>query len=229
MTLTHYTNGSNNVYVTYPAFTPVAAGEYNNRGAGGFSGTLTGSGIPGLDGSIDTYCVQLGEYFSFNGAYSDYTVINPASIYFQPSSPVGARADRMAQLFSYVVDSNLFANAVAGTKDDLSTALQLAVWEIKYESELTALDVTIGDLKASTGAGTTNATFTNLANSLLTSSAGATITQELYVLQSLGNPGHQDQVMWRPKSVPEPASLSLAMLAFAAAGMATRRRKPVQG
>jgi hypothetical protein len=230
MNLSGYKYGGNTVNTTYPAFGPVGAGTYNG-GAGGFTGTVTGSEIAGLDGNIDTYCVQLGEYFSPGISYTNYTVVNAAG-YFTPDG--ANRSDRMAKLFSYVVDQHLFTVVAADKKDELSTAIQLAVWEIKYEADLANLSLGNGVFSSTTTA-FTNATFAGNgyygANQLLSLSASAAITQDVYVLESVNPQGHQDQVFWRPRpvanrlTVPEPASLTLAMLAFVAAGLATTRRR----
>lgn len=213
MQLNSWTWGNgNSVNASTPAY---------NGASGGFTGTLSGG--TGFDGAIDTYCVELTEHFSFGGSYSDYKLVN-ASSYFTAS-----RATVLGKLISYVFGNNLFATTAAGSKDDLSTALQLAIWNTVYDTDTT---LSSGAFVDSSVYKDGNANFAG-ANGLLAASqvASQAITYDLYVLQSLGNPGHQDQLIWVPTRgstdrthVPEPASLALALLALGAAGAAKRRK-----
>ena len=111
MTLTNWTwSQGNNVNASAPA--------YSGQG-GGFSGTLSGSG--GFDGPIDTFCVELTQTFNWNTAYHDYSVVSAAS-YF-----TAAKANTLDKLITYVFGENLFGTTTSAFRDDLSTALQLAV------------------------------------------------------------------------------------------------------
>jgi hypothetical protein len=212
MQLNNWTWGNGNaVNATAPAY---------SGSAGGFTGTLSGASPATLDGVINTYCVELTESFSFGTAYSNYTVLD-ASSYFS-----AAKVATLGKLISYVYDSNLFGSTAAGYKDDLSTALQLAIWNVVYDTDITLnAPGTFSDSSVYRD-GTSN--FLG-ANQLLANSADSLVTYDLYVLSS-GRPiqtwvGHQDQLFWR-HTVPEPASFSLVALALAAAGFSARRRKP---
>lgn len=205
MTLANWTFGNGNrVSASTPAYSGLS---------GGFSGTLTGA--PGLDGAINTYCVELTEQFHFGTAYSDYSVVSAGS-YFS-----AAKAQTLGKLISYVFDGNFFGSVAANYRDDLSTALQLAIWNTVYDSDIT---LSSGSFKDTSVYKNGSVNFAG-ANALLTASQAASqdITYQLYVLKSVGRPGHQDQLLW--KAVPEPASFALAALALGAAGLASRRRK----
>ena len=130
MTLTGWTYGNgNNVSATTPA--------YNGQG-GGFSGTLAGA--PGFDGPISTYCVELSENVAFGTAYPEYTVV-AAESYFS-----AARFQVLSRLISHVFGNGLFDSTAAAYKDDLSTSLQLAIWNTVYDTDVTLATGSFNDL-----------------------------------------------------------------------------------
>lgn len=182
--LSNWTFGSGN---SVNASAPV----YNGQ-AGGFSGTLDGS-------ALQTYCVELTQVFYWNTAYTDY-VDTAASSYFG-----AVKADRLGRLLSYVTDT---AGAVDTAAE--STSLQLAIWNIVYDSD-----------NSLSGGGTfsDSSAYGGYATALLTASQNWANSLNLSVLAS-GTA--QDQLHWN--KVPEPASLALVMLALGAAGAATRRK-----
>ncbi len=207
VTFHNWTWGNGNaVQVTSPGY---------SGAAGGFRATLAGFG-GGFDGAVDTYCVELTESFYFGVSYPEYTLVSAAS-YFS-----AAKAEALNRLVGEVMGGGLFAAAAAGAKDDQSTALQLAIWNIVYDTDASLGTGSFSDNSSyKTGAPAfVGATDLLQAASLRSASPG----YELFVLKSVGAPGHQDQLIWRQTEVPEPASLALAGLALGAAAFARRRR-----
>lgn len=167
--------------------------------AGGFEGTWNAQ-------DIVFWCIELTQYFSFSGVYTDYGV----------SSPDDTIMTLLGQLFAEA--------AADSTKDEKhSAAFQLAIWEIVYDSG--SLDLGSGAFRVlnDNGHGAT----VQLAQEWLD---GLSEFEDTYALYLLRSPRSQDFVTFgRPfeqgSRVPEPGSLALLGLAiFAMAGVHLRRR-----
>lgn len=210
VTLTGWAFGSGNL-VQVSRASEVGA-DYNGR-AGGFRGSLVGAGALSSSAFL-TYCIELEESFSFSStAMTGYAVVD-ATTYFQgrrvlsPNRPDGATvAQRLGQLITW-------ANADPTRVDSAaeSTAFQLAVWNLVYDTDWSV--TMLGRLSD----GSSHAA---LADQMLT---GASQVASRYDVYALSKVGKQDFITASLR-VPEPGSAALVLAALAGLGLAARRRR----
>ena len=204
LSLSGWKFGSGNVVRTA---TPV----YNGY-AGGFVGTLGGADAGIFSGAIYSYCVELSQSFGWGVAYDNYSVVTALNHFG------GAKALTLGRLMSYVVGTPGAVDSAAE-----STSLQLAIWNIVYENDLSL---------ATTGSFADSSRYGAYATSLLALSAQQALTQNVFVLKSASS---QDQLVWRtvrpgePSNatigqVPEPLTLALVAAALGSLAVVRRRR-----
>jgi hypothetical protein len=157
--------------------------------AGGFVGTWDGA-------PIQFWCYELGQSFSFNTSYTDYTVGVPAN------------EDLLSKLFqaAYALVNNA----------QTSAAFQLAVWEILYDGDL---DLFGGSFHTTRVGNATDA----LAQTWLDALGNYQDKGDITLLHSRGN---QDFILRKPPGelLPEPGSVALLGIALVALVASTRRR-----
>lgn len=180
--------------------------------AGGFAGSLSGAGA--LDTQqLVTYCIELEESFGFSATpMQGYSVVDAASYFAQrrlanPLRPDGAQvAERLGQLFTWVQgDATRVDSAIE------STALQLAVWNIVYDSDWSLFNAG--------GRYSDNSKHAPVAEAMLAGAAGTGSRLDVFALVRNGS---QDFIVTTLR-VPAPGTLALAALALGAA-LGLRRR-----
>lgn len=206
------TGNTVNVTSTAPAKT------YRGQ-AGGFKGTLSGLSDARFNvGPIEMYCVDLLQSINI-AANTTYSIkldgeLGSTTFTIKPIEQVfdEDQISRLTRLFNYLSD---VPTAVDSALE--STALQLAIWNIVYDldvSLLAAPDATFSDAS----------THQTYASDLLSFSAEASTdrNRHFYVMTSATR---QDQLFWLDsQDVPEPASLALVAMGFGAIGVTRRRR-----
>ncbi len=216
-----YNNG-NHVALVHGGSNPATSVQ-----AGSFDVHLSGfTGTPALNGDFDAYCVELTQTVGLNSRNTDYSLVAAGS-YFD-----AGKLAALTRLVGFVDHRRLMDSASNGFKDDQSTAVQLAIWNIVYDTDNTlAYSAGAAFSEAPTASRTdyqasrANSDGTRFvgADALLAGAASfaAGSGYQLYVLRSASA---QDQLIVTRGTVPEPSSVALVALALAGAGFAARRR-----
>lgn len=200
VTVTDWTFSPNVVTIT------AAPADLGNTAAGGFNLTTAGYAAP-YAGSFYAYCIDLYQSFPGipSGAMTGYVgVAGAANTFAVDTGGFGGNAvaisNRLSQLLTYALP-------LVQTSGD-STALQLAIWNVVYDS----------DNSVSSGTFAATSAYNAGANSFLTSSLNTNGTVAINVLHSATQ---QDFVI---TPVPEPSTYALMLAGLAGIGFVARRR-----
>ena len=187
-----------------------------NVPAGAATGSVNAGGfVASIDSgpSFIAYCIDLFQTISFGASFGDYKVVEGTSYPFANAHA----ADHIARLFSA---GHAVNNAVT------EAALQIAIWEIAYE---TSGSYALGSGSATFWGGSAQSSGAlALASAWLGTLGYVDGTMRLDVLAS---PIHQDQVFATagirlvPNAVPEPATAALLLAAMIGLRVARRRGK----
>ena len=134
--------------------------------------------------------------------------------------------DKRAQLAAILFNSGatLDAALTQDDKDAASAALQVAIWEILYETGLSGYSVANGNFSVygdfEPHIGLTNSYLANVESGAWTGNAA---TLRALVTDT----GTSQNLVFQTAPVPEPATWALMLLGFGAVGTALRRRKDI--
>jgi hypothetical protein len=196
----------------------VQATGYSGK-AGGFAGSLSGTGSHDTN-SFLTYCIELEESFRFSGTPMAMYNVQDGGSYFARRRQDAGIADRLGRLMTFAYDNPTRVDSAAE-----STALQLAVWNLVYDTDFSV---------SGTGAFGDNSGFAADANVLLAGAQNVIFskfnvlaleglnTQDFLLLSAVATPP--------TNAVPEPGTLGLvgaALTGLLAAGF-KRRRGPLR-
>jgi hypothetical protein len=180
--------------------------------AGGFAASLNGAGSGFDAASFLTYCIEIEEGFQFGAnALASYTLVDGRE-YFQRRRGDAGIADRLGGLLA-----RASATPTLVDSSSESTSMQVAVWNLIYDSDLNA---------TARSAFRETAGFGGYANTLMSLLDAPASVQPLRIW-AIEAAGTQDFLLALPAApagnpVPLPATLALAGLALAALA-ATRR------
>ena len=187
-------------------------------GAGQLSGWLNNQ-------SFLTYCVDLGQSFSWNTNYNYTLLANNPQLGNAPLQGSGF-SQQQANLLGKLYTS--YGSADTATSVDRSVAFQLATWEIVYETG-SVDNITDGAFKLISGASTDQRNLTNewliainRSDAPLSFNAQrlySSVAQDFVLFTGLPPPRPQIRI-----NVPEPSSYALVGLALAGLSLTQRRR-----
>lgn len=183
-------------------------GPFNGAGVGIGRFKLTGVDLATSDPvSYLTYCIDIMHALFVPGQYN---VV-----------PIAQLTPALSSLKQAQIGA-LLSNTPAVTSTDISAGIQLAVWEIGFESA-PSYDVNAGGFSVTGG---NSAAARALANGYLAQLPGWTLPTGLRTLV-LDSAANQDQTFLAP--VPEPGIWAMLIAGFGAVGAALRRRRLTVG
>lgn len=207
---TNFANGSEAVSITRP----------NNVNqdvtAGGFTGFYSAVQVNLASSPLLSYCIELTQTFGFGTEYNNYSKVAVATA---PNSIVGGMGEPKATALARMLGNGRFADSFTSTTK--SVAMQLAIWEVVYETSnvFALIGANNGAFRLTSSESTA---ITDQAATYLSFTSTGTAAQIVALSSVVGNPnsGAQDFITVVP--VPPSAALLGTGLLF---GLWTARRR----
>lgn len=188
-------------YGSYLSF-GVAGPTTGSVSAGGFDMRVTSSTEPLISspGSILAWCIELTQY------------VNTPADYTSNSNPSDSWSGKLVQLFN-----EHYMDVLSGASNIVSAAMQLAVWEIRYDDS-SSLKLDSGNFRVTSGDSAARTLAQGWLDTLSTAPATAS-----YKIVTLKSDKSQDLVTVVP--TPIPAAALLFGSALGLGGLLQRRRR----
>lgn len=176
--------------------------------------------------AFDTVTFARSTFYSF--CIDVTTALSLSTFSVSNSIPGFTDPDKLAQLAAILFNSDaaLGAAQTQDEKDAVGAALQLAVWEILYEADLSSYSIANGNFSVfgdfETDIGLANRYLANVETGAWTGNAAS-----LRALVS--DTGTSQNQVFQTAPVPEPSTWALMILGFGAIGSALRRRNARAG